>query len=193
MRFRALLAILVSACAVLLSACAGSGSVAPAGDRIAAQTNLAEEYKLGVGDKLRVTVFNEASLSGEFAVGANGEISFPLIGNLPAAGQTPLQVAAALQRQLADGYLRDPRVSAEVTAYRPFYILGEVRAPGTYPYVVGLTVMNAIATAEGYTPRANKSLVFVRRLGSDQEVAYKLTPDLMVFPGDTIRLGERFF
>lgn len=193
MCFRALLAVFLSLCVALVSACAGSGAVAPPGDRVAAQASFSDEYKLGVGDKVRITVFNEASLSGEFAIGANGEMSFPLIGAVTAAGQTTGQVAATVQRQLADGYLRDPRVTAEVTAYRPFYILGEVRAPGTYPYVVGLTALNAIATAEGFTPRANKSMVFVRRFGTDQEVAYHLSPDLLIFPGDTIRLGERYF
>lgn len=181
------------ALAMMLAACAGTGAVAPPGDRVASTAAFEEGYKLGVGDKIRITVFNEASLSGEFSVGANGDLSLPLIGAVPATGQTPAQISATVQRQLADGYLRDPRVSAEITAYRPYYILGEVRAPGTYPFVVGLTAFNAIATAEGFTPRANKSMVFVRRLGSDQEVAYKLTPDLRIYPGDTIRLGERYF
>jgi polysaccharide export outer membrane protein len=189
-RFSSVLTLLV---AILLSACASTGAVAPAGDRLAGHANFEEQYKLGVGDKVRITVYNEASLSGEFSVGSGGSLSLPLIGDVPVTGQTTEQVAAVVTSKLADGYVRDPKVSAEVTEYRPFYILGEIRSPGTYPYVVGLTALNAVATAQGFTPRANKSMVFIRRSGSDQEVAYELSPDLLIFPGDTVRVGERYF
>jgi polysaccharide biosynthesis/export protein len=178
---------------LLVAGCAGPRATVSPGDRVAGRADFASEYKLGVGDKLRLTVYGEPSLSGEFALGANGTISVPLIGDVPSAGKTTSEVVEAIRTRLADGYLRDPRVSGEVVSYRPFYILGEVRSPGTYPYVVGLTALNAIATAQGFTPRANRSLVFIRRLGEDMEKPYELTPDLLVFPGDTIRLGERYF
>jgi polysaccharide biosynthesis/export protein len=178
---------------LLAGACVGPAGAPPPADRLSTADSNVEGYRLGVGDKLRVTVFNEAALSGEFAVSPGGTVSMPLIGEVPAAGKSPTEVAAAIQAALADGYLRDPKVAAEVTTYRPYYILGEVKSPGTYPYVSGLTVVNAIAIAEGYTPRANQRVVFIRRLGTDQEVAYQLTPDLKVFPGDTLRLGERYF
>lgn len=178
---------------LLAAACASDGAVSPPGDRVGASANIEEAYRLGVGDKVRVLVFNEPGLSGEFAVGANGALSLPLIGDLAVTGKTVDQVSGEVQAKLGDGYLRDPKVSMEVTAYRPYYILGEVKAPGTYPYVNGLTVMNAVASAQGFTPRANQGRIFIRRRGEDQEVAYKLTPDLRVYPGDTIRLGERYF
>ncbi len=185
--------ILMLVWALFVAGCAGTGATVAPGDRIGTSASFVEDYKLGVGDKVRITVYNEAALSGEFALSTNGNLSLPLIGEIPAAGKTPDEVSATVRARLSDGYLRDPKVTLEVTAYRPFYILGEVRAPGTYPYVSGLTVLNAIATAEGFTPRANQRVVFIRRFGVDQEAAYELTPDLRIYPGDTIRLGERFF
>ena len=103
------------------------------------------------------------------------------------------QVADLVQMRLADGYLRQPKVAAEVIAYRPFFILGEVKAPGQYPYVSGLTALNAVATAQGFTPRAARSVIYIRRAGAAEEEAFKLTPELRVLPGDTLRLGERYF
>jgi polysaccharide biosynthesis/export protein len=185
--------LLTIALLLMAGACAGPTGTVAAADRLGAPTDTAVNYQLGVGDRLRVTVFNEAALSGEFALGPSGTVAMPLIGEIPAAGKTPSEVAAAIQAALANGYLRDPKVAAEVTAYRPYYILGEVKSPGTYPYVSGLTVLNAVAIAQGFTPRANQHVVFIRRLGADQEVAYKVSPDLRVFPGDTVRLGERYF
>lgn len=176
-----------------VAACTGPTGAAPPPERLGTVGGTADDYRLGIGDKLRITVYNESALSGEFSLGSSGTVAMPLIGEVPATGRTPTEVATAIQAALANGYLRDPKVAAEVIAYRPFYILGEVKSPGPYPYVSGLTVVNAIASAQGYTPRANQHIVFIRRFGADQEVAYKLTPDLRVFPGDTLRLGERYF
>jgi polysaccharide export outer membrane protein len=152
-----------------------------------------DDYKLGVGDHVRITVYNEETLSGEFQVSANGKVSLPLIGDIQATDRTTPQLAATVQAKLADGYLRDPHVSAEVVTYRPFFILGEVKTPAQYPYVNGMTVMNAVATAGGFTPRASRKKVFVRHAGEDGETASLLTPDLRIRPGDTIRIGERYF
>ena len=151
------------------------------------------EYHLGAGDRLRVIVFGEQELSGEFFVSGGGKISFPLIGEVDAAGSTIPQLQKAIEAKLADGYLKQPRVSAEVLNYRPFYILGEVMKPGEYPYTNGLTVLNAVATAEGFTYRANKQKVFIKRATGDAEHEYPLTTATPVEPGDTIRIGERFF
>ena len=180
--------------ALLLGACGGASlPVATAGDRYVGQPAGSEEYKLGVGDKVRLTVFNEPTISGEFSVAANGTLSVPLIGDVPAIGKGPAELGALIQSRLADGYLRTPQVSVEVTAYRPFFILGEVKSPGQYPYVSGLTVLNAIATAQGFTPRADHTRAFIRRSGEAEEQPYRLTPDLRILPGDTVRLGERYF
>lgn len=151
------------------------------------------DYRLGSGDKVRIIVFGEESLTGEFLVSGGGKISFPLIGEIDALGKTIPQLQTAIEAKLADGYLKQPRVSAEVLNYRPFYILGEVMKPGEYPYTNGLTVLNAVATAEGFTYRADKRKVFIKRAATGEEKAEPLTLNTPVAPGDTIRIGERFF
>jgi protein involved in polysaccharide export with SLBB domain len=152
------------------------------------------EYKLGPGDKVRVTVFGEEALSGEFLVANNGAVAFPLIGEVPAGGLTPTAFQTAVGEQLASsGLVRSPRVTADVVAYRPYYILGEVTKPGQYPYSVGLTATKAVATAGGFTYRANSKLIYVTREGATREVPVSLTAASAIWPGDTIRIAERHF
>lgn len=151
------------------------------------------DYVLGSSDKIRVTVYGEPSLSGEFFVSGTGIVSLPLIGDVRASGLNLRQFQEAVRTALSNGYLKEPQVSAEVLTYRPFYILGEVEKPGTYPYTSGLTVLNAVATASGFTYRADKNKVFIKRLGETEERKYSLDPSTPVAPGDTIRIGERFF
>ncbi len=146
------------------------------------------EYRLGPGDRLRVIVFGEESLTGEFFVSGAGTIAFPLVGEIPVQGKTVPQIQSAIEDKLRDGYLKQPKVSAEVLNYRPFYILGEVMKPGTYPYTSGLTVLNAVATASGFTYRAEKRKVFIKRAAANVgEIEQALTPTTPVEPGDTIR------
>lgn len=163
------------------------------GERYGSVSEGIEEYKLGPGDKVRVTVFNETGLSGDFSVSADGRLSLPLIGEVVANGKSGNEVANVVQTALGNGYLRDPKVSVEIIEYRPFFVLGEVKQPGQFPYATSMTALNAIALAQGFSPRAQKSVVYIRRAGSNQEEAYRLTPDLRVLPGDTIRVGERYF
>jgi polysaccharide export outer membrane protein len=132
-------------------------------------------------------------LTGEFFVGGSGKVSLPLIGDVQATGLTVPQFQTAVEEALKQGYLKEPRVSVEVLTYRPFYILGEVTKPGEYPYTNGLTVQNAVATANGFTYRANTKKVFVRHAGSTKEDEVPLTSTTQVAPGDTIRIAERFF
>jgi polysaccharide export outer membrane protein len=152
-----------------------------------------DDYRLGPRDKVRIIVYGEPNLSGEFFVSGNGQISFPLVGDVEAANSTVAEFQARLENALRQGYLKEPRVSAEVLTYRPFYILGEVNKPGEYPYTNGLNVLNAVATAGGFTYRAQKKNVHIRRAGETDEKSYRLTADLLVSPGDTIRISERFF
>ena len=152
----------------------------------------ARDYRLGTGDEVRVSVFGEPDLSGVVQVDGRGEVTLPLIGQVQADGLTGSALAGAVTDALREGYLRDPRVTVEVTAYRPYFILGEVTRPGTYPYQNGLTVLNAVATAEGFTYRANERVVFIRRDGEDEERRFTLDSTTPVRPGDTIRIGERF-
>jgi polysaccharide export outer membrane protein len=151
------------------------------------------EYRLGPADKIRVNVFGEEALTGEFLVGGSGKISLPLIGEVQAAGLTISELQTSIAEALSQGYINEPRVNAEVLNYRPFYILGEVNRPGEYPYTNNLTVLNAVATAEGFTYRADTRRVYIKRADGASEQAYPLTTATQVAPGDTIRIGERFF
>jgi polysaccharide biosynthesis/export protein len=150
------------------------------------------EYRLGPGDQLRITVFNEAELTGNYVVGSQGTISYPLVGDVQAAGQTITEFSETLRTALLE-FIRQPNVSVEVVNYRPFFILGEVQRPGTYPYSSSLTVLNAVATAGGFTYRANRGRVFIRHANEQEERSYPLTIATPVLPGDTVRIGERLF
>lgn len=164
----------------------------PATAALAQEQDTKALYRLDTGDKLRITVFGEEELSGEFEVDDSGSISLPLIGEVPAATKSVRELERAVAKQLADGYLVNPRVSIEVLNYRPFYILGEVEKPGKYPYVNGMTVLNAVAVAGGYTYRARKEQIIVVRGGKNGEeiTARESTP---VLPGDIVRVPERLF
>lgn len=186
-----LMAALVAS-ATLLGPAAPS-AVAQEAPAAAASQPVVPEYVLGSGDKIRVITFGEEQLTGEFFVGAEGKVALPLVGEIPAGGRTVRQFQESMETALKDGYIKEPRVSVEVLNYRPFYILGEVKAPGTYPYTSGLTVLNAVATAEGFTYRADSKKVFIKRANEANEQAFPLTTTTPVAPGDTIRIGERFF
>ena len=150
-------------------------------------------YVLGPGDSLRILVFGEGDLSGQFVVSQQGVVAYPLLGEVKAAGLTVEAFSRALEARLMTGYVRQPRVSTEVLNYRPFFILGEVNKPGTYPFASNLTVMNAVATAGGFTYRANKRVVFIKHDGEKAETKYSLTSTTSVRPGDTVRIDERRF
>jgi len=152
-----------------------------------------EPYRLGNGDDLRITVFGEPELSGDFQVDGTGEISMPLIGSVQVSGMTLPELQSTIESRLRGGFLVNPQVSAEVTNYRPFFILGEVNRPDQYQFSSGLTVMNAVAAAGGFTYRANRREVFIRSAGENEERKVTLTTTTMVRPGDTIRIGERIF
>jgi protein involved in polysaccharide export with SLBB domain len=151
------------------------------------------DYLLGPGDKLKMVTYGEDALSGEFLVSDGGEVAVPLVGNVRAAGLSIDGFQEHVRAALADGYLKDPRVAIEVEDYRPFYILGEVNKPGNYPFVAGLTVLNAVATASGFTYRANTHRVFIKGDTEAKEHAVTITAATRVQPGDTIRVGERYF
>lgn len=161
-------------------------------DAVAA-VRIIPEYRMGSGDKIRVITFGEESLTGEFSIGGSGMVSLPLIGEVKAAGLSIPEFQSQVESRLKEGYLKEPRVSVEILNYRPFYILGEVEKPGTYPYTNGLTALNAVATAEGFTYRANTRKVFIKRVDGGSEQEFPLTTQTLVAPGDTIRIAERFF
>jgi len=149
------------------------------------------EYRLGVGDMLRVTVYNEPNLSGEFQVASTGDVNLPQIGGVPAEGRTVSELEDSAEEKLREGYLKSPNVTIEVLNFRPFYILGEVNAPGSYPYVNGMTILNAIALGGGFTYRASQDTVLLKRAGSESEISVSV--DTPVLPGDVVTVEERFF
>jgi polysaccharide export outer membrane protein len=175
-----------------LAACAPDVAIVSSGDRYSAFNRL-EDYKLGPGDRVRLAVYNEPTMSGLYQVSTQGKLALPLIGDIDATDRTTTEIAAMTQAKLAQGFVQNPRVSAEVSDYRPFFILGEVVQSGQFPYVPGLTAMSAVATARGFTPRSQRKFVYIRREGAQEEVAYRVTPGLRVYPGDTIRVEERWF
>jgi polysaccharide export outer membrane protein len=150
-------------------------------------------YRLGSGDKVRVTVFGHEDLSGEFDVDGSGNVSLPLIQTLKAQGLTVSELQQAVADRLQPDYLLNPKVSVEVLNYRPFYIYGEVNEPGSYPYVNGMTVINAVALAKGYTYRARQSSVRIIRADDTTRTPKSVSPDTPVLPGDVIEVPERYF
>jgi protein involved in polysaccharide export with SLBB domain len=152
-----------------------------------------DNYRLGTGDKMKVTVYGEDDLGGEFLVDASGQVQFPLIGQVPAAGLSVHEFVDKLTAVLGSKYLKDPKVSVEIENYRPFYIIGEVNKPGEYPYEHDLNVLGAVALAGGYTYRANDSDVYIRRNGVTKENAMPITGDTKIYPGDVVRIPERIF
>jgi polysaccharide export outer membrane protein len=152
-----------------------------------------EPYRLDAGDKLRIVVYGQEGLTNTYAVDAGGSITMPLIGAVRARGLTPAELAASVTAHLKKGYLREPYVAAEVESYRPFFILGEVAAPGQYPYVPNLTVESAVAIAGGFTPRAQRNIVKLTRAGQGGVAQADVPPGTMLKPGDTVVIGERWF
>ncbi|MDA0967544.1 MAG: polysaccharide export protein [Proteobacteria bacterium] len=146
-------------------------------------------YKLGSGDKLKITFFDEDDLSGEFEVDGSGTLSLPLIGNIDVLGLSLREVEKILISKFKEGYLVNPRISIEILNFRPFFIIGEVNDPGSYPYVSGLTVVNAVALAGGYTHRAKTDKVIITR----DKKKIEAKDSSAVLPGDSIRVKERFF
>ena len=154
---------------------------------------LSNHYVLGAGDQVRVVVFGQEELSGEFSVNADGSVALPLVGAVTAAGKTPNALESAIALALSPDYVRDPQVSVEVLRYRPYFIMGEVRAPGSYPYMSGLDVHSAVAVAGGYTYRAKKTFVLLTRSTGGKKERREVQPDTPILPGDVIEVPERFF
>lgn len=182
---------------VFLAPCSGSASPASPDpslrldETVPAASN--ESYRLGTGDKVRVIVFGEDDLGGEFQIDDGGFIRLPLIGQLRAADLTPRELETHIAAALADGYLNQPRVSVEVTDYRPFYIIGEVNKPGQFAYVNDMSVLNAIALGGGYTIKASDSTVYIRHAGETQERSFPADPTTKIHPGDVVRIPPTAF
>ena len=146
-------------------------------------------YHLDAGDKLRVVVFGQEGLTNTYAIDAGGSITMPLIGAVAARGKTPAGLATEISAKLRNGYIREPSVAVEVESYRPFFILGEVAAPGQYPYVPNMSVESAVAIAGGFSPRARRDIVTLTHNASRGIVPL----GTQLSPGDTVLVGERWF
>lgn len=153
----------------------------------------ATSIKLQAGDKIKLTVFGEDKISGEYELDPSGYLSLPLAGTVPAAGHTKIELEQAVASKLKSNYLRDPKVTVDVVAYRPIYVLGEVQRPGEYPFRSGLNVMSALAVAGGVTYRASNSRVLIQRFGEQSLREHALDASIAIMPGDVIRLPERYF
>jgi polysaccharide export outer membrane protein len=150
-------------------------------------------YRLDAGDKLRVVVYGQEGLTNTYAIDAGGTITMPLIGQVPARGRTPAALAAEIAARLRRGYIREPSVAVEIETYRPFFILGEVAAPGQYPYVPNMTVESAIAIAGGFSPRAKRDMVTLTHSDAGGAARYEVPLGISLGPGDTVLVGERWF
>ena len=150
-------------------------------------------YHLDAGDKLRVVVFGQDGLTNSYAIDAGGSITMPLIGAVAARGKTPAGLAADISARLRNGYIREPSVAVEVETYRPFFILGEVAAPGQYPYVPNMSVESAVAIAGGFSPRARRDSVTLTHSDASGTGRFTVPLGTQLGPGDTVLVGERWF
>ena len=150
-------------------------------------------YHLDAGDRLRVVVYGQEGLTNSYAIDAGGSITMPLIGSVPARGRTPAGLAADIAAKLRNGFIREPSVAVEVEAYRPFFILGEVAAPGQYPYVPNMSVESAVAIAGGFSPRARRDRVTLTHTDASGSMRVVVPLGTAVAPGDTVLVGERWF
>jgi polysaccharide export outer membrane protein len=150
-------------------------------------------YTLDSGDRLRVVVFGQEGLTNSYVLDASGQIDMPLIGPVPARGLTTDQLSGRIADMLRQGYVREPHVAVEVEAYRPFFILGEVAAPGQYPYTPNMTVETAVAIAGGFGPRGLRENVIISRNFNGQQFRFQAPISAPIRPGDTVRIQERWF
>jgi polysaccharide export outer membrane protein len=178
--------------ALTLAACS-NGPIGGSADAIKEADRAAQDYRLSHGDKIHIDVFNEANLSGDYTVAANGQITLPLAGPVTAAGLTISEFRQSVVKALERGYVQQPNVTISSIELRPYYILGQVTKPGRYSFEPHLTVLDAVATAQGFTYRADTSDIYIRHARETAEREYELESTLMVQPGDTIRVAERYF
>ncbi len=152
-----------------------------------------QEYHIGPGDRLSLTVFGHGDLSGELLVDGSGRVSIPLVGQLPANSKTVSELQQEITTALDRDYIINPRVTLEVVNYRPFYILGQINRPGSYSYIEGMTVRMAIAIAGGFTRRAQEDIVIIIRANDPQQTPLEVALGELVLPGDSIEVERRLF
>ena len=152
-----------------------------------------QPYRLDSGDRLRITVFEQQSLTNTYTVDQAGYIAFPLVGQVAARGATVTQLEGVIAQKLKQGFLRDPDVTIELDRYRSIFVMGEVGQPGQYSYVPGMTVLNAVAVSGGFSPRANQRDVDVTRKINGNILTGRVPITDPILAGDTIYVRERLF
>ena len=197
MHIKAVRAVLAAVtCALLLAGCesvGNIGSITMEEQEALIKAAATTSPNLQSGEKIKVTVFGEDRLSGEFEIDPAGYVSLPLAGTVKAAGLSKVQLEQDIAKKLKSEYLRNPKVTVDVSSFRPFYILGEVQRPGKYAFESGLNIMSAVALAGGATYRASRSNVLIQHAGENGFKQYPMTPTIPVLPGDLVRIPERFF
>jgi protein involved in polysaccharide export with SLBB domain len=180
---------------LLLSGCATNPTPVPVAmtDHTGTIAAAVDSPRLQAGEKIRVTVYGEASLSGDYPIDASGFVSLPLAGAIKAEGLTRSELESQLAERFRSQYLRNPKVTVSVVEYLPFYIIGEIQRPGVYPYNSGLNILRAIAVAGGTTYRANKATVEIQHTGESEMRSYPMGASIPVLPGDLIRIAQRYF
>jgi polysaccharide biosynthesis/export protein len=177
--------------ALLISGCTASSLSEAEQQSLAAAATAAP--RLQAGDKIRVNVFGEEKLSGDYEIDQSGQISLPLAGTVEALGLTQAELEQALAKKFRSEYLRNPKVTVTVATLRPFYMMGEVEKPGEYQYRSGLNVLTALAIAGGPTYRASRNTVQIQRRGETSMRNYPISSSVPILPGDVIRVPERYF
>lgn len=157
------------------------------------RAQLTAPYTLASGDRIRVIVFGQDAISNSFAVNGSGMISMPLIGDVPLVGLTTSDAERVIANRLRGGFLRDPHVSVEVEAFRPFFVMGEVTTAGQYPFINGMTVQKAIAVAGGFSARADRGSADITRMVKGVQITARVPLSYPLRPGDTVTVEERFF
>lgn len=192
MKFSAL-SLLFGFC-LLASGCGGDEILQPTTEeQQAILAAAATPHRLQTGEKIRVTVYGEQGLSGEYEIDPSGSVSLPLAGTVQAAGLTQSELEQRLTERFSSEYLKNPKVTVSITEFRPFYILGEVEKPGAYPYTGGLNVLSAIAIAGGTTYRANRSKIYIQHAGENGLHEYVASAAIPIMPGDVIQIPRRYF
>jgi len=184
--------------ALVLAGCGTSGQVAYQEVQVSSygsppSRGSAGPYVLGPGDKVRLKVYGDADVNGDYEVNSAGFVSIPLVGQVKAAGLTTRQLEGALMARMKGKIANDPKINIEMATYASFYVYGEVKKAGVYPFQPGITVADAVATAGGLTYRANESKVLLRRAGSNETVIVPVEGTVRVYPGDNLRVAERYF
>ena len=174
-----------------VSGCSSIAQVSEADQQQILATSLTP--RLQAGEKIRVNVYGEASLSGDYQIDPSGFVSLPLAGTIKASGLTMSELEQALAQKFRSQYLKNPKVTVSVAEFRPFYIIGEIEKPGSYPYTSGLNVLSAIAIAGGTTYRSSKSAILIQHPGEAALREYALDSSVPILPGDIIKVPQRYF